>query len=142
MHLSRTLMAKGHPNVRATHATTLEITRDPHLTQRGDCVVLVSADGGLADMDDDMREAAREPRAVIKLTIEMSGLTATVAGRGDVGLTWAHPTDIVARMSSYTCPRTLMVHADRAAIDLPRELVRRLRNPETVATVTIGVEIP
>lgn len=128
--------------MRATHATTLEVTRETHLTQRGDCVVLVSSDASLVEMGEDMRKAARNPGAVIVLTIEAAALTVTVTGRGDPGLTWAHPTDIVVRTSTHTCPRTLMVHADKASIDIPRELVRCLRNPETEATVRISVEAP
>ncbi len=142
MRLSRTLKAKGPPNVRATHATTLEVTKESHLTQRGDCVVLVSADTCLPDLGEEMREAARDPRAVIRLTIEVGSLSALVTGYGDPSLTWSHPTDIVTRTSSYTCPRTLMIRADKAAVSLPRRLVNNLRDPNVNATVTISVEAP
>jgi len=45
-------------------------------------------------------------------------------------------------MSGYTCTRTLMVHADKATIHMPRSLVQLLKNPEAVVTVTVTVEVP
>jgi hypothetical protein len=30
-----TIHARGHENVRATHATTIEVTKEEHLTPRG-----------------------------------------------------------------------------------------------------------
>ncbi|HIG98004.1 TPA: DUF371 domain-containing protein, partial [Candidatus Woesearchaeota archaeon] len=39
--------AHGHPNILATHRTTLEITKDSELTTRGNCVVAVAADFSL-----------------------------------------------------------------------------------------------
>ncbi len=53
----------------------------------------------------------------------------TVEGRGAMGLSLSHPTDIVVRRSGFASDRTLMVKADKAAADIPRDFVQLLRNP-------------
>ncbi|MBM4400405.1 MAG: DUF371 domain-containing protein, partial [Crenarchaeota archaeon] len=52
-------------------------------------------------------------------------------------LTLSHPTDMVIRKSDYVCNRTLAVHADKAAQDLSRELVEKLRNPQQKVKITL-----
>ena len=42
--------AWGHVNVRATHRSTFEVTREPSLTPRGDCIVGVSSEVGAAGL--------------------------------------------------------------------------------------------
>ena len=142
MLLEETFTAHGHPNIRATHEKTIEVTRETHLTTQGNCIVAVGADRGLADLGEKMREAARDSASIISLTLKVNDRTFTSVGRGDPALTWDHPTDMVARMSGYTCSRTLMVHADKATIHMPRSLVQFLKNPDTVVKVTISVETP
>ncbi len=34
----------GHPNIKATHVKTLEITKDDGLSERGDCIIGIKAD--------------------------------------------------------------------------------------------------
>lgn len=142
MPLEETFTARGHRNIRATHERTVEVTREPHLTTRGDCIVAVAAERGLGDMPEEMRGAARSPEAIISLTIKVGDAAFTTTGRGDPDLTWDHPTDMVARVSGYVCPRTLMVCADKATIHMPRPMVQLLKNPEAVVTVTVRVETP
>lgn len=36
--------AHGHRNIFATNKKTFEMTKEPHLTERGDCIVAVAAD--------------------------------------------------------------------------------------------------
>ena len=45
----------------------------------------------------------------------------------------SHPTDMVVRKSGYICGRTLAINADKAACDLSRALVEKLKNPEPVS---------
>jgi hypothetical protein len=46
---------------------------------------------------------------------------------------------MVIRKSDFVSDRTVGVGADAAAIDLPREMVARLKKPETVAALLIEV---
>ena len=133
--------ARGHPNVRATHPTTLEITREEHLTPRGDCIVAVGADKGARDLSEAFKRAAREQGARITITIEVPsrGLRAVIHARGHPGLTFEHPTDLVVRKSDFVCGRTVAIRADKAARDLPRELVEALRDPGVEVLVRLEV---
>ena len=135
-----TFKARGHSNVRSSHPTTIMITRDEHLTARGDCVVTVAAEASLLDLPDEMKEAARTRDAAITLTIKVGQLSFTVTGRGHPLLSYSSTSDIVARKSVYTCSRTLMVEADKAARDIPREMVRLLQSPGSEVKVTLTVQ--
>lgn len=142
MLLEDTFTARGHVNIRATHEKTIEVTKETHLTTQGDCIAAVASEKGLRDLSKDMREAAKLPASIISLSLRLGDSVFTTTGGGDPGLTWDHPTDMVARMSGYTCARTLMVHADKATIHMPRSLVQQLKNPDAVIQVTISVEVP
>ncbi len=119
---------KGHKNVRATHRTTVEITREPELTPRGDCIIGVSADKGLKHFSPRFKETIRVPGAlVIALILTEHGDVDVIKGSGDPGLSLDDPNRIIIRKSSYVAPNTVMVRASKAAKDLSRSLVEALR---------------
>lgn len=140
MRFVESFNAWGHPHIRARHRTTLMVTRDRELTPRGDCVVAVASEKGLFDLDPEVREAARDERARITLTLEAGDQVFTVSGWGHPRLTLSHPRDMVIRRSRYICPRTLMIRADRAACDVPDEVVRTLQigGPVKITVVVIS----
>jgi len=119
--------AWGHRNIRATHPTTLEITRDAELTSRGDCIVAVRAEKGALDLKDSLKKLIRTENSKITLELKAGELSFKVQGLGSSKLTLTHPTDLVVRKSSFTCPRTLMVKADKSAADIPRSIIKILR---------------
>ena len=140
MQLRETFKAWGHPNITASHRTTLMVTREPDVTLRGDCIVAVAAEKGLRDLDRRVKEAMRSRDAGIRLILQADGLTFQVSGRGDPRLTLSHPTDLVTRRSSYVCDRTLMIGADKAANDIEPRLVRMLQRREQVVNITLVVD--
>ncbi len=121
------MRARGHPNVLSLHETTLEFTRETHLTPRGDCIFAVAADKSLPDLPAEFKDALRSENAVLTMTVECGGVSYTVVARGHPGLILTHPTDAVIRKSAFICPRTLAVNADKAACDLGRDLVEVLK---------------
>lgn len=134
--------ARGHPHVRSKHKTTLMTTVENELTPRGDCILAVGAEMGPAQLPDAIKDAARNPETRITFTITVGEHIFETTGRGDFGLTYTDPIDMVARKSNYNCGRTLMVQCDKAAIDLPHALVALLQDPETVITVQLTYETP
>jgi hypothetical protein len=131
----------GHENILATHKTTLEFTKDMHLSKKGDCIVAVAADRGLADLSAEFKEKLRKPHAKLTLTIEAGGVIEQMNAQGSSQLILAHPTDIVIRKSDYVCSRTLAVHADKAAQDLSRDFVEKLKNPKQKVKITLEVYV-
>ena len=141
MEISEVVTAHGHSLVQATHRTTIEVTKDPHLTRKGDCIIAVKADKSLADLSQRFKDAARNPNAKITVIIEAGEEKETVKGYGDAGLTFTHLTDMVIRKSRYVCSRTLAIKANKAANDLSRKLVEKLRNPDQKVKITLTVTV-
>ncbi len=129
--------ARGHENVRATHKTTLEITKEEFLTPSGDCIVATSSEVALSDLPVRMKEAIRSGSPVV-LIVCSGGVCDSVVGVGHPGLSLADPTRIIVRKSSYIDSKTLMICATKSARDLDRRLIRNLRTGME-ADIAIGV---
>lgn len=123
-------LASGHENVIGDHKTTLELTSETFLTRQGTCIMGVRSELVLHALEDDIKSLARSKSTEIRLTLSIDGRKEEIIGHGSPGLTYADRTSMVVRTSSFECPRTLMVRADKAASDLDREFVERLKSPE------------
>jgi len=132
------ITARGHPRVTAKHQTTLMFTKDREVGFKGNCIVGVLADKGSAGLHDELKSAIKSGAAV-NITIEAGGEMEVVRAFGHPLLTLVHPKDLVIRKSRFTCGRTLAVGADKAAMDLSRALVAKLRDSSTKVKVTIEV---
>ena len=142
MKTTETIHAHGHENVTSTNKTTLEITKEPHLTKRGDCIISVGADKGAADLSPEFKQNAKNQHARITITIQVGKIVEKINAQGNPQLTLTHPHDLVIRKSDYVCSRTLAVRADKAAKDLSRTLVEKLRDPKQKAVITLTVDNP
>jgi uncharacterized protein len=119
--------AKGHPNVTSVHKSTFEVTMDKEIGITADCIVGVSSKTKLEDFPVELRKAIKNEDTVIKLQLETQNASDEIIGYGHSELTLDHPTDMVCRKSEYKCSRTLMIKADKAAVDLKRELIDDLK---------------
>lgn len=133
------VLFRGHPMVRSLHPTTIEVTTEDHLTARGDCIIGVGATKGCAQLDGWVKGGLRRGGSDVTIRIVVGGTSFEVKARGDPRLELTHPRDIVIRKSDFVSDRTLAVGADSAAKDLPREMVRLLRNPSTAGRLEIEV---
>jgi hypothetical protein len=140
--VSETIFGHGHENVKATHRSTLEFTKDENLSRMGDCIVVVGVDKNLADLSDEFKEQLRCPNARLTITIETDGITECIHACGSPNLLLTHESDIVVRKSQHVDSRTLAVCADKAANDLSRKLMEKLRNPAQKAKITLTVSAP
>ena len=141
MEAKETICAYGHTNIQATHKTTLEITKEKHLSKMGDCIIAVSADKALADLGSKFKKYLRRENAKLAILIEADGIAEVVNAIGNSRLSLSHPSDIVIRKSGYVCSRTLGVHADKAACDLSRSLAEKLKDPTQRVKLTLTVRI-
>ena len=117
--------ARGHVNIRATHKSTFEITKEPSLTPRGDCIIGVSSELAAADLPEWLKEDARSGSLIIAV-LEADGYYDVVVGKGDSRMTLDDPVRMVFRRSDYVGPETVMIQANKAARDLDRRLVQAL----------------
>ncbi len=135
------IIAHGHANVLATHQTTLQFTKDPYLSRKGNCIIAVSADRTMSDLNPVLKESFRQEDSRISILIEAGGTAETVRARGSSRLILSHPTDFVIRKGNYVCSRTLAIHADKAAIDLSRTLVKKLKDPQQRVRLTLVFKV-
>jgi len=122
------IVARGHEHVSGTHPSTFEVTTDDWLTPAGDCILAIGADRTPADFDPAFVRACQDVEATITATVAVDGHEAVITGRGHPELTFDSHRSGVGRTSDYVDDRTIMVGADAAAADLPRELVDALSN--------------
>jgi hypothetical protein len=132
------LQAYGHPAILSTHPNTLEITTGHELTRRGDCVVAVKSSGAVRNLPEDLKRVLSSSTGRGRLAIRVGPFEFTVEGRGDPRLTFLHDTDLVVRKSAFISDRTLMIHADKSSMDIPRDMVRLLQDGNNRVTVEIS----
>lgn len=117
----------GHHNISADHKTTLEFTKDKELTKKGNCIVGVNSDFSFSEIKKLLTHKK------IEIDIEGNKITA------DINPDFNDKKEIVIRRSDFKSQRTLGINADKAAIDLDKKLVERLKNPETKTKVKIRI---
>ena len=142
MHTSEireVIFAQGHENILSTHKTTLEFTKDQHLSKKGDCIVAVAADKALADLSAEFKQKLRNTHAKLIIIIEAGEIFEQFNAQGSARLILSHPTDMVIRKSDYVCSRTLAVRAEKAACDLSRDFVEKLKNRKQTVKITLVV---
>ena len=141
MEITEVIFAYGHENVQATHETTLELTEEAWLSKRGDCIIAVSADKDMNDLSSKFKDCLRMENAEMEMAVHVDGIEEGVRASGGSRLILSHPTDMVVRKSSYICGRTLAIKADKAARDLSRRLVERLKNPEQKVKIELTARV-
>ena len=134
------LKSKGHRNVTSHHKSTFEITKDVEIGPTADCIVGTSADKSMLDFPQEFKDMIADSNTQITVILDTENGHDEIVGYGHEDLTLSHPTDIVCRTSDYTCSRTLMVHADKAARDLDEKLIDDLKNG-MVMDVTIKLSV-
>lgn len=129
----------GHKNIRSLHQKTIEITKEPHLTTRGDCIIGVSATCGCKDLPKNIKKKIRNHDTIINFSIRVCNQEFQFQGRGHPDLTLSHAGDIVLRKSDYVSDRTLAVNCDKASDIIPRQMVKLLQDPNIRGTFTITI---
>lgn len=130
----------GNKNIRSNHPKTIEITKESHLTPKGDCIVGINATSSCADLPQELKDKLKVSDTKVTFSINVGEYEFTIHGRGHPDLILTHSEDIVIRKSDFICPRTLAVKCDKASDLLPREMVSLLQDPKTKGTFTITVD--
>jgi hypothetical protein len=138
--LEEEITFQGHINVLSLHSRTIEITKDPNLTKKGDCILGVSANKACNDLNSSLKDRLKKSSTFVKISIVVDPFVFELAGYGSNTLEVSHGHDIVLRKSNYVDSRTLAVSCDKSAFDIPRNLVSLLTNPETKGIMRINVE--
>jgi hypothetical protein len=140
MKITELVDAFGHENILSTHKTTFEITKETHLTKRGNCIIAVKATKGATDLSKEFKRAARKENAKMTITIEADAVKEVVNAQGSPHLLFTHSTDLVIRKSDFVCGRTLAVKADKASCDFSRQLIEKLKDSSQRVRITLSVD--
>ena len=130
----------GHPNVRSLHTKTIEITKDEHLTPRGDCIIGVRANKACADLNESLKNRLKSNSVVVKTEIIVENESFLITGMGDNRLSLLNLHDIVIRRTKFACPRTMSVLCNKASSEVPRKMVEKLQDRDTKGVFRITVE--
>jgi hypothetical protein len=130
----------GHPNVQSLHAKTIEITKEEHMTLRGDCIIGVRADKACAGLDEALKHKLRSNSAIVRIEVIVGTESFLITGVGDERLNLLSSQDIVIRKTNFVCPRTMSVRCDKASLELPRKMVKMLQDRDRKAIFRITVE--
>lgn len=117
---------KGHPNIRATHRTTIELTKEGWLTPKGDCIIGVSADKACADLSQNLKESIRRGSR-LRITLAVENEKFQFIAYGNPKLELSDPTSIVIRKSEFISPKTMAIRSEASASDIPRRIVELLK---------------
>lgn len=122
--------ATGHPNITATHPTTLEFTRDSSLTPNGDCIGGINANFDIHKLKKYLKKEK------VGMTISTGNLKETITAQPNP--LFSNEREMVIRKGTFISPRTFAIGADKAARDIQRELIEKIKEKDTKIKITIG----
>lgn len=123
--------ASGHRNIKATHSTTIEFTKDKEVSLRGDCIVGVNADFDAEELKGFVKRHKK-----MRILVRIDDLEDEIIAESNKG--FKDKKEVVIRKSGFSSERTLAIKANKAAFELRREIVEKLRDPEQVVEVVIS----
>jgi 16S rRNA (cytidine1402-2'-O)-methyltransferase len=121
------IRANGHPNIRATHANTFELTPDVSVTTSGTCIIGIEAEWD--------RRALLALRGRVEVTVRSGGLSETVHAR--INPTFIPGDPLIIRKHPDPQPRSLCINSEKGSAALDRGLIEVLRQPETTLEVVL-----
>lgn len=136
------IIAYGSENISARHRTTFEITKEKNLTKRGDCIIGVRANKSINELDESFKRILKNNNSELEIILKAGDEREIIKARGSENLILNHNTAIVVRKSDFICERTLAIKANKAARDINRELINKLKNPEQKLEVILKASIP
>lgn len=130
---------RGHPNVRAEHSTTLEVTRDEFLTPRGDCIVGVAGSKGASEIDNCVKEVLRSGGRLVAVVLVEGGPFDYLVAEGSNLMTFTEGRKVIIRRSTYVDGSTIGIRATKAARDIRRDVVEALRQGRRGYLILVAV---
>jgi len=117
--------AYGHPNILATHKTTLEFTKDSELTLNGDCIIGVKADFDLNKIKQFIKKLNNKKITITIETLNNKKIREKIKAELNTGFN--SDKELVIRRTDFASERTFAIRANKAAFELNRDLIKFLR---------------
>ena len=74
MRIVEILEAWGHRNILAENKATFEITKEMHLSKKGDCIAAIRASKGACDLSEEFKNLARKENARITVIFQVENI--------------------------------------------------------------------
>jgi|SRR3989344_2149235 len=108
--------AHGHPNILATHKTTIEFTKDKELSKEGNCIVGVNSDFDLESLKKFINKKISLGKKSIKIIIKINDIKEEI--NAELNPDFDDDKEMVIRKSDFASKRTFAIRADKGAFDL------------------------
>ena len=123
------IYAYGHENILCTHKTTIELTKDNYVSEKGNCILGIKASKSCFDLNSNLKKIIKSGNVKVKVIISVDNIADSFFGFGNKDLTLLNKKDIVFRLSEYICDRTVLIKCTKSSQDLNRKLVNKLKSP-------------
>ena len=127
--------AYGHPNILATHKTTLEFTKDKELSLKGDCIVGVNADFELKKLKKFIQKSKNKKITITIETISNKKIKEKI--NAELNPSFNSSKEFVIRKTNFVSERTFAIRANKAAFDLNRHLINFLKEKDNKISIII-----
>ena len=122
------IIAYGHENITAKHETTFEITKDRDISIRADCIIATNSNKAINDLDEEFKKELKNDDVTVKIIIKVDDIKDVILAKGSRNLILNHSRDIVIRKSDFIDSRTLAIKSNKAAKDIDRRIIERIKN--------------
>lgn len=122
------ITARGHPNVRGTHRTTIEITTENFLTTNGNCIIGVMSSKSVNDYSPKLKESIQNGNE-IEIEMRAGPFREIISGFGHKELTLSNEISMVFRLSEFISDRTALIGCSKSSIELDRNFIEYLKAP-------------
>ena len=129
----------GHPNIRAMHEKTIELTKAKDITLRGDCIIGVNASKSCKNLSNDIKEQLKNDNNQVTIILKVNEMKCIINGTGSQQLTLDDINDLVIRKSQFISSRTLAINCNKAALDIPRKMISKLKNHKARGKLIIQI---
>ncbi|MCS7123354.1 MAG: DUF371 domain-containing protein [Candidatus Aenigmarchaeota archaeon] len=118
---------EGCEKIKATHRTTIEVTKENYITERGDCIIGINSNKSVVDLNKTTKEFLKSGNEII-IEIRVENISDKIIAIGSPNLLLTNQKSIVIRKSDFIDDRTMAIKSNKAAIDVDRKIVEILKN--------------
>jgi len=112
-------IAYGHENMLAKHKTTIEFTKDDFLTKQGDCILGIK-----------LNKIPKPLNGKIKIVLKIDNLQDEIIAIANKN--FSHKNEFVIRKSDFLDDRTFAIKANKAAINIKKEIIEKLKQGKKI----------
>lgn len=132
------ITAWGHPDITATNDMIIEITKERDLNDK-DAIIAVKANKSCKDLDELFKDYLKFGKK-IKITISTDGTQDSIKAFGSPALELTNEKNILITRSDFIDGRTLTILADKAACNLKKELINKLKKSKTKVKIKLEIK--